>query len=215
MTVRIVDHLEQLATEILAGYGPALAQLHEWTGGHPAAVIGASAPTGTSTPEPENDSRIDVAQTTIDRMRHLLARLADNGRTMWADIDGRAIPEPADRDTARLAIVMWTVRRTQRDPHAIPPNQLDTYARQLRQLANLCHHHQPPNRPAIIDACHAHKNANLDTPIDPHYRRWHLCRWCGDFRTLHHTNPPAKLVRLHDRGIRMTTALLRNAGIKT
>ena len=80
-------------------------------------------------------------------------------------------------------------------------------------LADLCHANQPPERHQP-DGCHAHKAAELSADIDPNYRRLHLCRWCGDFRKLHNRNPPPKLVKLHDRGIRMTASLLRSAGIR-
>ena len=36
----------------------------------------------------------------------------------------------------------------------------------------------------------------------------------GDFRKVHGVNPPTKLIRLHDRGIRITTTHLRNNGIR-
>lgn len=213
--MKLVDRLDAIACEIIDNYSPAIRQLHEWVGGYPASTIGASPPTGpTPTDDDTSDTRTDTATRTITRMQTLLTRLAETGRTMWAEHDGHPIPEPADTDPARLAVMMWTVRRTQRDPKALSTKKLESYGRRMQALADLCHIHQPPEPPVIIDCCHAHKTADLEAAIDPHYRRWHLCRWCGDFRTLHRINPPPKLVRLHDRGVRMTTTLLRSAGVR-
>ena len=130
-------------------------------------------------------------------------------------VNAEMIPTPDHRLQSKLAYVGWQVNQFRRTlPAKSETERLKHIAKLVDELANLCDRFRPPSvRTKPIDVCHAHVRAELETGIDSKYRRWHLCRWCGDFRMTHGVNPPAKLVRLHDRGVQMTTSLLRSAGI--
>ena len=229
ITARMAAHLDALALEVIQNYSAARRQLDEWVGDHRATVIGASAPTSNSSgrePTPGDDVALtdverrgdpeasDRALAILAAMDRTITRLAVDGRTMWADIDGVTIPEPAGTDAARLAVIMWTVRRIGRDRQSPPEARVGDFARRLEVLANDCRLHQPPPAARITACCHAHAAAGLEAEIHKDYRRHHLCDWCGKFRRIHGVNPPPHLVRLHDRGIKMTATILRRSGIR-
>ena len=146
----------------------------------------------------------------VDRLVADLGDLADS-------LGGETLPTPEERVAARLAFVQWQINKIVR-LRTVPRSgvgRLESSVRLVNELASICATYRPaPKQVRPVDVCHAHDAAGLDSAIDSKYRRWHLCRWCGDFRSTHGVNPPPKLVRLHDRGISMSTSLLRSAGIR-
>jgi hypothetical protein len=221
ISARLAERLDALALEVIQYYHGARMQLEEWAGDYKSHTIGASPPSADPPLSDEQQDardrqavRPDDAQRTLDRMRFTLDYCATTGREIWADFDGVSIPTPADSDAARLAVMMWAARRAARDRQNAPAAIIGSFDRHLTMLHGICARYQPPKVPErFVDICHAHEAAGLEAGIE--YRRLHLCRWCGDFRALHGVNPPPKLVRLHDRGISMSTSLLRSAGIRT
>lgn len=220
---RVAATLEATAVDIVHSYAATRRQLIAWAAGFPASVIGASAPTGGSTSDEEHVELTAVESLAsagagsvpnLDKLDAQLSWVADQGRKMWADHDEAAIPEPAGTDAARLAVMMWAVRRVQRVPSAISVGRIERYLRSVQRLADHCHQWGPPQQVRLEDQCHAHASARSSELIDPRYRRWQLCRWCGDFRTLHGVTPPPSLVRDHDRGIKMSAVRLQRAGVK-
>lgn len=212
---RIAAHIDHLVTAIIVpGYGRTRRQLHEWTGGHRSAVIGASPPTGGGHGDRPSGPPPDRARHLLEEMSTKLDALVTIGRHAVANVDGVVTPDPGPRDPARLAMLAWLALRLTRDHRDIPAGDLERMMRLADRLASICQLYQPPASTRIVNACHAHESANLETEVDPHYRREHLCRWCGDFRRTHGVNPPAALVRLHDRGIKMTATILRRHGIR-
>ena len=221
---RMADDLDALALSVVKNYHHARRQLEAWTGEYPASTIGAAPSTSRS--EPSDDVTVplttverqaishDLAANTLAMMTQRLADMADTGRATWADIDGVAMPTPADTDAAHMAVMMWTVRRCVRDRHAVTLGRLGPFVGNLRWLEATCRIHLPPPATIIVDCCHAHAAAKLESEVDGRFRRHHLCGWCGKFRALHGVNPPPELVRLHDRGIKMSATILRRAGVK-
>ena len=211
--------------------GPAVRQLHEWCGGYARSVIGANpntAGTSSSTPGDTGTSiPVDKHRQDLDR---LTTNLADIAQRIYALCKADNAPKvSAEPDKAAAILVGWClVELSAYEPVAAPGSthvDYDALRRQetaLRALSKLTRrariavdNAKPPERVTIVDNCHAHQAADLEAPISPNYRKWHLCRWCGDFRAHHGVRPPVKLVKLHDRGIRITTSHLRNAGVKT
>jgi hypothetical protein len=225
ITPEMVKHLDTLATEIMGNYRPARHQLEEWTATHKSAVIGASPPEGHHDIDPEEAVHLttverqalsyDRAGVMLDRLHHSLATVAHKGRDVWATVDGTAIPEPAPTDAALLAVMMWATRRADRDRNLMTDTKIDGLRVTMVHLAGLCAIHLPPPPTKIVDCCHAHSAAGLEAEVDPRYRRLHLCDWCYRFRLVHHVNPPPRLVKLHDRGIKMSATILRREGIVT
>lgn len=221
-----VAYVDNLATDIVRNYRPARRQLEEWMGGHRSTVIGASPPTGGG-PREWYEGDEDVALTTVERqamtrdhatrihaaLRRSLERAADEGRWLWQRV-GHDIPDPVGTDTARLAVMMWAARHIARHPRLVGSRDIERFVRQLERLDDLCRIHLPPPAATIVDCCHAHQAARLEEPVAPSYRRHHLCRWCGEFRATYGVNPTPNLVRLHDRGIKITTSIVRREGIK-
>jgi len=224
ITARMADDLNHLALGVVNNYHHARRQLEEWTGEYPASTIGAAPPTSRS--EPSDDDPVslttverqaltqDAAANTLASMRERLSVMATVGRTVWGIIDGAPIPQPANTEAAHLAVMMWTVRRIGRDRRALTLGQIQPFPAHLRWLEATCRIHMPPPKTTIVDCCHAHAAANLEAEVSRNFRRHHLCDWCGKFRAIHSVNPPPDIVRLHDRGIKMSATILRRAGIK-
>lgn len=226
---RLVSHLDETFAVCRVELGGTVRQLHEWTGEFPASASGAAPAEATG--HVESDDEVQVRLTKVesdalnpDEARRALVRcyvlvdklvveLGDLGDSLGGDV----LPSPPERLAARLAFVQWQINKvvSSRLPKS-SAHRLEHAVRSVNELAGICSTYRPaPARTRPVDVCHAHDAAGLDSSIDSSYRRWHLCRWCGDFRTTHGVNPPAKLVRLHDRGISMSTSLLRSAGIRT
>jgi hypothetical protein len=224
ITQRMAKHLDDLALEIMGNYRPARRQLEQWTGEYRSSVIGAapdSSPpafrdeTAVELTSVERQAlRPDKATYTLEQMHSTLVRVAGDGRSMWGRIDGTPIPEPANTDAALLAVMMWAVRRADKDRNAVSSATLRPMRGSMTYLAGLCKIHLPPPATKIADACHAHAAAGLDAEISPNFRRLHLCEWCGRFRANEGVNPIPALVRLHDRGIKITPAIKRRHGVK-
>jgi hypothetical protein len=225
ITARMAKHLEDLAMEIMGNYRPARRQLEQWTGEYRSSVIGAAP--DTSPPSFRDETTVeltsverqalrpDKATYTLEQMHSTLVRVAGDGRSMWGRIDGTPIPEPANTDAALLAVMMWAARRADKDRNAVSSATLRPMRGSMTYLAGLCKIHLPPPATKIADACHAHAAAGLDAEVDPRYRRQHLCDWCYKFRAVHGVNPPPRIVKLHDRGIKMSATILRREGIVT
>jgi len=225
ITAKFANNLDTAVLDVISNYNPARRQLEQWTGEYRAATIGASAPTSRSDPFEKDHVSLttverqalikDKAQLTLMQMETRLIHLSDTGRYLWADIDGTPIQEPTDT-AARLAVTLWTVRRCINNRHAVNRHQLNSFRINLEWLQDTCNMHlPPPATTTIIHCCHAHQAAGLESEINPHFRRHHLCRWCGRFRASHGVNPPPMLVKLHDRGIKVTSSHIRRAGVKT
>jgi hypothetical protein len=237
---RLVTHLDETFAVCRSELGVTIRQLHEWTGEFPASTSGAgpSAASG-RLPDVEVDAagrplpveqpvvltkveadaeNPDEARRALVRCYVLVDRLVVELGELGDGMGGETLPHPVERLAARLAFVQWQVNKIVTAP-SLPRSgvgRLESSVRLVNELAGICATYRPaPKQVRPVDVCHAHEKAGLDSAIDSSYRRWHLCRWCGDFRTTHGVNPPPKLVRLHDRGISMSTSLLRAAGIRT
>lgn len=218
-----VAYIDGLAVDIVSNYRPARRQLEEWAGGHRSAVIGASAPTGRAPINAEPVVELtsverqalgyDRASRNLELLRHGLERTASEGRWLWQRV-GHVIPDPVDTDAARMAVMMWAARHIGRHPNAVGSRDVRRFVRQLEHLDSMCRIHMPPPATIIVDCCHAHQSAHLEESVAANYRRQHLCRWCGDFRATYGVNPTPNLVRLHDRGIKITSTIVRREGIK-
>jgi hypothetical protein len=225
---RLIAHLDDtLSSHVVTKLGATIRQLHEWTGEFPASTSDAppdSSPASTEGPETRVKlTKVESDAANPDEARRALVRIyiiidalvLDTERLARAAHVG-AIPAPDDRLAARLAYIVWQVNQCVRvTPPKTETDRAQTAVAHVNELAGICERYRPPMaRTKPVDVCHAHDRANLESGIDSKYRRWHLCRWCGDFRMTHGVNPPPKLVRLHDRGISMTTSLLRSAGVR-
>lgn len=234
---RLVLHLDETFAVCRSELGATIRQLHEWTGEFPASTSGAGPSHGTGgfghDPEVDGDgnpvepvalTKVEADADRPDEARRMLVRcyviidrlVADLG-DLADSLGGESLPHPEERVAARLAFVQWQINKIVR-LRTVPRSgvgRLESSVRLVNELASICGTYRPaPTRVRPVDVCHAHDAAGLDSAIDSKYRRWHLCRWCGDFRTTHGVNPPPKLVSLHDRGISMSTSLLRSAGIR-
>lgn len=225
---RSVKHLRSTIDDIIATMGPAVVQLHEWSGEFPAST--SDAPPDTSPASLEDAStrvrltKVEADAINPDEARRKLVRAYVLVDELVLDVERlsrstglASIPAPDHRLAARLAFVAWHANQCIRvTPPGSETGRVEHAARAANELAGICSTYQPPAADTKqVDVCHAHDVAGGDAAIDPkNYRRWHLCRWCGDFRTLHGVNPPAKLVRLHDRGVKITTSMLRSAGVR-
>ena len=205
---RAVADLQRTATLI----GPAVRQLHEWTGGYASTCLGASPPSGPSDGDPPALPD-DPALRELDRIRTLVARLTATITTLNHPLTPPTFRAPDESDR-HAAAVSWCLQ-------ALNAAQIGTQTPirgicdDARALAITVANVHPPAAPTIVDNCHAHQRAGLAAAVDPSYRRHYLCRWCGDFRSTYGTPPPPKVVTLHDRGIRMTPSILKRHGIRT
>lgn len=233
ITARMAKHLDDLATEIMGNYRPARRQLEQWTGEYRSAVIGAapdSSPPSIDQVENVHLTTVerqalskDKATYTLEQMHSTLVRAAGDGRSMWGRIDGVMIPEPANTDPSQLAVMMWAVMRCQPlrlngqpnpDASLVSAAKVRPLQQSMTLLAGLCKIHLPPPPRKITDCCHAHAAAGLEAEISPNFRRFHLCEWCGRQRSMDGTNPVPAIVRMHDRGIKITPAIKRRHGVK-
>jgi hypothetical protein len=234
---RLVLHLDETFAVCRSELGATIRQLHEWTGEFPASTSGAGPAQASGISDPELDAdgnpvevervaltKVEADAERPDEARRMLVRcyvivdrlVADLG-DLADSLGGETLPTPEERVAARLAFVQWQINKIVR-LRTVPRSgvtSLESCVRLVNELASICSTYRPaPKQVRPVDVCHAHDAAGLDSAIDSKYRRWHLCRWCGDFRSTHGVNPPPKLVRLHDRGISMSTSLLRSAGIR-
>lgn len=217
-TSRLVEHLVEVWPDVVSNARASVRQLHVWTGGFRSSTVGASTtssppPAGQTTSElPMDRARRDLARI-FELVDLLVVQLGDLGDALG----GERLPSPSHRLEARLAFVQWQINKlADRRVPAARVDVLEVAVREVNELDRIVKNAAPaPGRVRPVDVCHAHDKAGLDATIDSKYRRWQLCRWCGDFRTTHGVHPPVKLVRLHDRGISMSTSLLRAAGIRT
>ena len=234
---RLVLHLDETFAVCRSELGVTIRQLHEWTGEFPASTSGAGPAQASGTSDPELDAdgnpvevervaltkveadaeRPDEARRMLVRCYVIVDRLVVDLGDLADSLGGETLPHPEERVAARLAFVQWQINKIVR-LRTVPRSgvgRLESCVRLVNELASICSTYRPaPKQVRPVDVCHAHDAAGLDSAIDSKYRRWHLCRWCGDFRSTHGVNPPPKLVKLHDRGISMSTSLLRSAGIR-
>ena len=224
---RLVLHLDETFAVCRSELGATIRQLHEWTGEFPASTSGAGPAHASATSDPELDAdgnpvevdaeRPDEARRMLVRCYVIVDRLVVDLGDLADSLGGETLPHPEERVAARLAFVQWQINKIVR-LRTVPRSgvgRLESCVRLVNELASICSTYRPaPKQVRPVDVCHAHDAAGLDSAIDSKYRRWHLCRWCGDFRSTHGVNPPPKLVKLHDRGISMSTSLLRSAGIR-
>ena len=225
---RLVDHLRDTVDVVISSMGPAVVQLQEWSGEFRSSTSDAPPDCSPGSLEPAETrvrlTKVEADAANPDEARRKLVRayvlvddLVLDSERLSRSTGSAAIPAPDHRLAARLAFIAWHVNRCiEITPPSSETGRVEHAVRSANELAGICSSYQPPSGEVKrVDVCHAHEVAGGDAAIDAkNYRRWHLCRWCGDFRTLHGVNPPAKLVRLHDRGVKITTSMLRSAGIK-
>ena len=231
---RLVMHLDETFAVCRTELGATIRQLHEWTGEFPASTTGAGPASGNHDPELDADGnpvddddvvltkveadadRPDKARRALVRCYVIVDRLVVELGDLGDQLGGETLPHPEERIAARLAFLQWQINKIIR-LRTVPRSsvaRLESSVRLVNELASICStYHPAPKQVRPVDVCHAHDAAGLDSSIDSSYRRWHLCRWCGDFRMTHGVNPPPKLVKLHDRGVSMSTSLLRSSGI--
>jgi len=128
---------------------------------------------------------------------------------------GEHIPQPAERLPARLAFIQWQLNKM--IAGHVDRSQVDRLNKAMLyvdELATICSNAQRVETVSAIRVCRCHERAGLIADVESPYVKMFSCRFCGDFRRLHGVDPPANLIRLHDRGISMTTSLLREAGIR-
>jgi hypothetical protein len=206
----------------------AVRQLHSWTGGFKASASGAAPDTvrreARDTPDdPHNEPDgplvpVDAAQRKLRRIHTLMARTVIEHAHLAYIAGTEYIPPPPRRFEAEMAWVQLSIHRLRQGPL----NRTPTVKKSVKhlcvmadELAKVLASAQPANVPAkYTSVCHAHEVGGMHAYIDAHYTREHLCRWCGDFRRMHGVNPPTRLIKLHDRGIRITNTHLRNNGIR-
>jgi hypothetical protein len=188
---QLVTHLDTtLTVHVTPRLGSTIRQLHEWTGEFSATTPGA-APDSSPAPLDDTFGMVRLSKLESDALQ----------------------PDEARRALSRIAFLVVALRHA--DP-TLKRRQLQTRIHYVEELANICDRYHPPvSSITRTDICHAHEAAGGDAGISANYRRWHLCRWCGDFRSMHGVNPPPRLVKLHDRGCKITTSMLRSAGVKT
>jgi hypothetical protein len=155
----------------------------------------------------------------LRRIHTLMRRVTFEAGTLSWIAGTEIIPHPAATFEAECAYVQWNINQWVRGPlnkHPEVKKSVKHLRVQVDELADILASARPAEqRTKFVEACHAHAAGGFHAEIDPHnYSRQHLCRWCGDFRKVHGVNPPVKLIRLHDRGIRITTTHLRNNGIR-
>lgn len=160
---------------------------------------------------------VDEARAASRRIHVLSREIASKALTLAYVTEAETLPPPVERLEARLAFAQWHVNqlRRRRSIDRTHRKAVNHLVRLVDELAGICTTYAPARaEDKRIDICQAHDRAGSDAKIDAHYRREHLCRWCGDFRKQHGRNPPTAIVKLHDRGVKITATILRNNGIK-
>lgn len=230
-TVTFID--QTLCEVIVPQLRAAVRQLHEFVGQFPASTSGAAASTTRSEQPPELDAdgtllqavrltQVEARAQRPDQAQRKLQRIHELVPTLVLDVSllshpSQWIPSPTHRLEAELAYIQWHINQCVRvTPPKAQAGRLIRVLKAVDELAGICTTYQPATaRTKFVDVCRAHEAAGLHAEVDDHnYRRQMLCRWCGDFHQMHTRTPPAKLIKLHDRGIKITTTHLRNNGIR-
>lgn len=225
---------ETLTQVIVPQLRAAVRQLHDFVGQFPASTSDAP-PTSTRAPLPDlcadglplprvkltkveaDAERPDEARHKLKRVFTLVPRLATEVEWLTRPTRSASIDPPSTNLEDRLRYIQWHITDAQlRRPAKSRTATLDQIVKHVNELAGICTTYRPAEqRTKFVDVCHAHHAAGMHAEVDEHnYAKPQLCRWCGDFRKMHSVNPPAKLIRLHDRGIKITTTHLRNNGIR-
>lgn len=214
----LTREIRTVLTNLVNELPNARTQLREWTGEYPASVHGAAPATGPTPISDDDEAELtkletdalgpDRARKQLDQLDGVIGKLS--ALALHTLIANRQTPDPAER-TPRLDIIR----------QAYAPPLIDTIGtkrllwsyRLLEQAVTICRGTQPTATHRAGQNCHAHEKAG-DPNVDADAKYRHLCGWCGRFKNTHGQYPPAELVRLHDRGIRIMPAHLRRAGIK-
>lgn len=211
--------LVSLVDEVTPVLGEVERLLEQWTGEHSATCPGASAPTSTGLVVPADDVRLlkveadaarpDPATRTLRRLRRDVARALVEAR--------QASPVEFPPVSVRSGSASVLVRRWamvallvgQLD-ESTPSRDVERLVRVARPVADVCRTWRPPKVEQQLDVCRSHEAAGRFEAIDDRYRAKQLCRWCGDFLAGHGALPFPGLVRMHDRGIKITPSLVAN-----
>ena len=230
---RITERTDELIDLLLAEERPNISaiqatrtQLEDWAAGYPSQVHGAAPATTPPPPPPKPGDEPVGAVTAVEhayfggdnhaatlnaRLTGHLARAATFAATILTIEHDTTPPAERSTDHARLALCRLALRAG-----SSSTDQLTAIHHELSAAAAIVENAQPATPPErLVDGCHACEQAGTHTPIDRRHRRQHLCRWCGQFRLMHGVNPPPPLIRLHDRGIKVTRTHLHANGINT
>ena len=225
---RLARHLDETFTDIRRDINATIRQLDEWTGEFPASTSGAPPAEATGTSFDIDDDPVKLTKVEADADRPDRARLAMvrtfelvdllviDATLLGNSLGGDVLPAPVERMSARLAFIQWQMNKVRAGRlHKKQTGRLEHAAGLGNELWSICTTYRPaPELTLRIDICHAHERAGGDSSIDARYRRQHLCRWCGEFRALYGINPPPKAVKMHDKGQKVTPAVLRQFGVR-
>lgn len=160
------------------------------------AIINAQAGPRSANLEPHRGDRYEIVQTVEGPMR---ARIPTNDPTGEASLE----PDVATVAATRLDKLLNQADNVMRDLLAMQDEWLP------KQGAD-----KPTEEGPGEDWCRScwRDNKHCEPACD---RYAGLCRWCGDFRAVHKTDPPMPILRARHRGERITTAMVdryRRAG---
>ena len=212
----LLTEIQTALTQTINELPHARTQLREWTGEHPSSTHGAAPDTTPQPPRNPNEATLTKLETTAlttDRARRHLNELDDcidklTALALHATITaGQHNPL---KPTTRLHIIRTGL--TQPAADTLDTARLKWAYTLLDRVVVICRTTKRINHRGGQN-CHAHQKAG-DPNVDAHPKYRHLCGWCGRFKATHGRYPPPRLVKLHDRGIRIMPSHLRRAGIR-
>lgn len=146
----------------------------------------------------------------VDRLHQVLRCILEQG------IAPHPVPPMTSRrPAARVAHLVWLVDQIGRIKRPIDTDLLRKAKRRADQIDRIMSVYSRPVRmvekPVV---CRSHQRAGLTAEVAQRYSRLQLCMWCGEFRAHNDELPDPELVEMHDRGIRITPAILREHALR-
>ena len=216
MTRHATEATRLVDTSIIPKLARTVRLLERWTGGYPSSTEGAPAPSG-RTPDVDGDesplTKLETDATSPDFAHHALVTIEYVLVQLCTHAEAAGLSMDSTLLRSRLVALAWLTAPERLDGlDATTQRRIHRHCERLDQIIRDAEPVDVDRRP---DTCHAHAKAGEPhEPIDDRFRRYELCRWCGEFRAMHGTYPPADLVRIHDRGRNVTASDLARHGIR-
>lgn len=213
-------------------YLSVMARFDYWAiDGLPTSTYGASQPgsqQGAVKEDPDSDVeltsverlafRVDQARVKQQRVRSMATSTAFVAAGVVQVVDGVAVFKHLDTDAQRVAVLVWCAKRLQTldsiDVKRLPTKRLQRLLSATEDLVDaLLDAAEPVENTSTAMTCSNHRRAGFIESVDPSRFRAGLCRWCSDFKGRHGVEPPLPLVKLHDRGVRVTHTMILRVGV--